>query len=142
MFLRSDVTDNQVRIYADRAELVRWLQQEIVTSGEFSDPSLDIIPARFGRMGDTQTFWTETIESADDHLMLTWRDFGEPFVITVPVGDDPNRPLGWSSVFIPARSTQLSLNGRLASGRPFPEPRGDHLSSTAGLALSETWLRP
>jgi hypothetical protein len=30
----------------------------------------------------------------------------------------------------------------VASGQPFPEPRGDRMSSTAGLALSETWLRP
>jgi hypothetical protein len=74
--------------------------------------------------------------------MLTWRDFGEPFVITVPVGSDDNRPLGWSSVFVPARSAQLTLNGNVAAGRPFPEPRAERLSSTAGLALSETWLRP
>jgi hypothetical protein len=142
MFLRSDVTDNQVRIYADSQALARWLQQEIVTSGEFSDQTIDITAARFSRMGDTQSFWTETVETASEHIMLTWRDFGEPFVIIVPVGSDPNRPLGWSSVFVPARSAQLSLNGNVAVGRPFPEPRAERLSSTAGLALSETWLRP
>jgi len=142
MFLRSDVTDNQVRIYADSSALARWLQQEIVTSGEFSDQSIDITAARFSRMGDTQSFWTEMVETASEHIMLTWRDFGEPFVITVPVGSDPNRPLGWSSVFVPARSAQLTLNGNVATGRPFPEPRAERLSSTAGLALSETWLRP
>ncbi len=142
MFLRSDVTDHQVRIYADSSPLVRWLQQEIVTSGEFSDQNIDIVDARFSRMGDTQSFWTETVETAREHIMLTWRDFGEPFVITVPVGSDPNRPLGWSSVFVPAQSAQLSLNGRIAVGQPFPEQRAERLSSTAGLALSETWLRP
>ena len=142
LFLRSDVTDEQVRIYADNPELVRWLQQEIVTSGEFSGQTIEITAARFARMGDTQSFWTETVETASEHIMLTWRDFTEPFVILVPVGSDPNRPLGWSSVFVPAQSAQLTLNGRVAVGRPFPEPRGDRLSSTAGLALSETWLRP
>ena len=142
LFLRSDVTDNQVCIYADNPNLVRWLQQEILTTGEFADQNQPITAARFSRMGDTQSFWTETVETAEAHLMLTWRDFGEPFVITVPVGSDPNRPLGWSSVFVPARSAQLTLNGKVATGRPFPEQRGDRLSSTAGLALSETWLRP
>ena len=93
-------------------------------------------------MGDTQSFWTETVETADEHMMLTWRDFAESFVIIVPVGSDPNRPLGWSSVFVPARSAQLTLNGRVAVGRPFPEQRDKHQSITAGLALSETWLRP
>jgi hypothetical protein len=63
-------------------------------------------------------------------------------VISVPVGSVPERPLGWSSVFVPARRVQLTLNGLVATGRPFPEQRGDRLSSTAGLALSETWVRP
>jgi hypothetical protein len=43
---------------------------------------------------------------------------------------------------VPARRVQLTLNGQAAIGRPFPELRGDRVSSTAGLALSETWLRP
>jgi len=30
----------------------------------------------------------------------------------------------------------------VASGRPFPEERDQRTSSTAGLALSETWVRP
>lgn len=142
LLLRSDVTDDQVRIYADNPALARWLQQEILTTGEFSDQTQAITAARFFRLGDTQSFWTETIETAAEHLMLTWGDFGEPFVITVPVGSDPNRPLGWSSVFVPAQRAQLTLNGKTAIGRPFPEQRGERLSSTAGLALSETWLRP
>ena len=142
LFLRSDVTDDHVRLYADNPDLARWLQQEILTTGEFSDQTQVITAARFFRLGDTQSFWTETVETAEEHLMLTWRDFGEPFMITVPVGSDPNRPLGWSSVFVPAQRAQLTLNGRTATGKPFPEQRGERLSSTAGLALSETWLRP
>ena len=142
LFLRSDVTDHHVRIYTDNPDLARWLQQEIVTTGEFADQSVPITASRFARMGDTTSFWTETVETDGEHLMLSSYAFTEPFVITVPVGSDPNRPLGWSSVFVPAQRAQLSVNGRVAVGRPFPEPRGNHMSSTAGLALSETWLRP
>ncbi len=142
LFLRSDVTDNRVRISADNPDLARWLQQEIVNTGEFSDQSLPITAARFSRLGDTTSFWTETVETDSEHLMLSWYEFTEPFVITVPVGSDANRHLGWSGVFFPAQRAQLTLNGRVAVGRPFPEPRGNHMSSTAGLALSETWLRP
>jgi hypothetical protein len=142
LFLRSDVTDDQIRIYADNIALVRWLQQEILSSGEFSDQSIPVIDANFTRSGDTRAFWTEVVETLEEDISLTWFDFTEPFVISVPVGSMPERPLGWSSVFVPARRVQLTLNGRVASGRPFPEPRGDRMSSTAGLALSETWLRP
>jgi hypothetical protein len=142
LFLRSDVTDDQIRIYADNIALARWLQQEILTSGEFSDQTIAVIDAAFTRSGDTRAFWTETVETLEEDIALTWFDFAEPFVISVPVGSVPERPLGWSSVFVPARRVQLTLNGRVASGQPFPEPRGDRMSSTAGLALSETWLRP
>ena len=67
----------------------------------------------------------------------------------VAVGSNPERPLGWSAVFVPARRVQLTLNDRVATGndrvatgRAFPEQRADGTSSsTAGLALSETWIR-
>ena len=51
--------------------------------------------------------------------------------------------LGWSAVFVPARRAQLTLNDWVATGSAFPEQRADGTSSsTAGLALSETWIRP
>jgi hypothetical protein len=142
LLLRSDVTNHERRIYADNIALVRWLQQEILNTGEFADQALPVLEAVFSRTGDSRSFWTEIIDTTTEHLTLTWYDFGEPFVITVPVGSVPDRPLGWSSVFVPARRAQLTLNGRVAMGQPFPEPRGNRMSSTAGLALSETWLRP
>ncbi len=142
LFLRSDVTNNERRIYTDNIALVRWLQQEILTTGEFAEPAMPVIDAVFSRTGDMRSFWTEAVDSDATHIALTWYDFGEPFVITVPVGSVADRPLGWSSVFVPARRAQLTLNGMVAAGQPFPEKRGERMSSTAGLALSETWLRP
>jgi len=142
LFLRSDVTDDERRIYADNIALARWLQQDILAAGEFSDQTLPVVEAVFVRAGDSRFFWTESIDTAAEHLALTWYDFGEPFVISVPAGSVPGRALGWSSVFVPARRAQLTLNDRVATGRPFPEKRGDRMSSTAGLALSETWVRP
>ncbi len=141
LFLRSDVTDGERRIYADNIALARWLQQDILAAGEFSDQALPVIEAVFARSGDSRSFWTEIIDTVAEHLALTWYDFGEPFVISVPAGSVAGRPLGWSSVFVPARRAQLTLNGMVATGRPFPEQRGDRMSSTAGLALSETWVR-
>jgi hypothetical protein len=142
LFLRSDLTNDEIRIYADNIALARWLQQEILSTGEFADQMIPVVHAVFSRSGDTRLFWTEIVEAAAEHIVLTWYDFGEPFVISVPVGSVAERPLGWSSVFVPAGRVQLTLNGRMASGQPFPERRGDRMSSTAGLALSETWLRP
>src|SRR6266436_580046 len=108
LFLRSDVTDDERRIYTDNIAMTRWLQQEILTTGEFSDQTIPVIHAVFSRTGDSRSFWTETIETVAEHIALTWYDFGEPFVISVSAGSD--RPLGWSSVFVPARRAQLTLN--------------------------------
>jgi hypothetical protein len=142
LLLRSEVTDDERRLYTDNIALARWLQQEILSTGEFADQTLPAVDAVFSRSGDSRFFWTEIIESVTEHISLTWYDFGEPFVISVPPGSMPDRPLGWSSVFVPARRAQLTLNGRVAKGQPFPEQRGERMSSTAGLALSETWVRP
>src|SRR2546427_8871550 len=86
LFLRSDVTDDERRIYTDNIAMVRWLQQEILTTGEFSDQALPVVHAVFSRSGDSRSFWTETIETVAEHIALTWYDFGDPFVISVSAG--------------------------------------------------------
>jgi hypothetical protein len=74
--------------------------------------------------------------------LLTWYDFIEPFTLRVEAGSVPGRPHGVYSCFVPARQAQVTFNGAVAQGRPFPEMRGDKQSSTACLAWSETWVRP
>ncbi len=143
LFLKSDVTDDQVRIYSDNITMTRWLQDEILCAGEFRDLDLPVISAVFSRVGEASSSWTEIIQSDQERVSMTWEDLGEPFVTGVAVGSNPERPLGWSAVFVPARRAQLTLNDRVATGRAFPEQRADgSSSSTAGLALSETWIRP
>jgi len=144
LYLKSDATDDQVRIYSDNIALARWLQDEIESFlfPEFADQSIQVIDAVFSRDGNAMTFWTETVESDEDTIALTWYDFGEPFVINVPPGAVEGRNLGVYSCFVPARRAQLTLNGVVASGQPLPEMRGDRTTSTACLAWSETWVRP
>ena len=142
LFLRSDVTDNEARIYSDNIALARWIQEEISNTGEFADQTITVVEAGFSRSGDSTYFWTEKVCTDEETISLTWYDFGQPFVTGVAPRSNPERPLGWSSVFVPARKAQLTLDGVAARGRPFPEKRGDNVSSTAGLALSETWVLP
>jgi len=40
------------------------------------------------------------------------------------------------------RSAPLSMNGRFASGSPWPEPRGDREGSSCTLAGPKTWVKP
>jgi hypothetical protein len=144
LFLKSDVIDDEVRVYSDNIALARWLQEEIesLLFPEFADQSLPVIDAEFSRSGDGRSFWTETVESDDDAILLTWYDFIEPFMLRVEASSVPGRPHGVYSCFVPARQAQVTFNGAVAQGRPFPEMRGDKQSSTACLAWSETWVRP
>ena len=144
LYLKSDVTADQVRIYSDNIALARWLQEEIESFlfPEFAHESVPVVDAVFSRAGNTMTYWTETVESDDETIALSWYDFAEPFVINVPAGTIEGRNLGVYSCFVPALKAQLTLNGAVAGGQPLPEARGDRTGSTCCLAWSETWVRP
>ncbi|MBI4012071.1 MAG: hypothetical protein HY359_07190 [Candidatus Rokubacteria bacterium] len=143
LFVQGSLTDGQVRIYSDNIAVARWLQATIETllHAPFADPKLPVLDAAFDRDGDPRSAATETVVSSDESLTLTWYDFIEPFVLTMPPGYN-NRPLGVFSTFFPARAAQVERNGRFAAGAPWPETRGDRQSSSACLAWSETWVRP
>ena len=112
LFLRSDVTEGEKRIYSDNIALARWMQEEISNTGEFADQTIPVIDAVSSRTGDTTYFWTEHIDTDEESIALTWFDFGEPFGIGVAAGNNPDRLLGWSAVFVPARKAQLTLRNR------------------------------
>jgi hypothetical protein len=143
LFAQGLLTDGDVRVYSDNVAVARWLQGTIesLLHPPFADPKLPVRDAAFDRAGDPRSAATETVVSDGESLVLTWYDFIEPFVLTVPPGFN-NRPLGVFSTFFPARSAQVELDGRFASGTPWPETRGDRQGSSACLAWSETWVKP
>ena len=144
LFVQSELTDNQVRIYSDNIALARWLQEEIeiFLYPAFADLNLSVIEAVFEKWGDGRAYWTESVESDEETVRLTWYDFGEPFMITVAAGSIAGRPHGVYSCFIPAQRAQVTINGKVAAGKAFPQARDGRQSSTACLAWSETWVRP
>lgn len=144
LFIKSDETDNEVRIYADNIALARWLQDEIecLLFPEFADQEIPVSDAEFTKSGDVRSFWTEKVLSDDDEIHLTWYDFLEPYMLRVEAGSVPGRPHGVYSCFIPSRRAQLTINGNVVEGDPWLEMRGDKQSSSSCLAWSETWVRP
>jgi hypothetical protein len=143
LLIKSDIIDDEVRLYSDNIALARWLQDEIETMlfPEFADQSIPVVEAAFSKQGDGRSFWTETVESDEDAIALTWYDFVDPFMLVVPAGSG-GRPHGVYSCFVPARKAQITINGLVPEGQVFQEMRGDKVSSTACLAWSETWVRP
>lgn len=143
MFLQSPLIENRVQIYSDNLAVARWLQRTIETLlyPPFADVALPVHTAQFARAGDPHSAAVETVDSALDSIVLTWHDCIEPFVLTMAPGMG-NRPIGVFSTFFPAKSAQIEMNGQFAPHATWLEMRGDRQSSSACLALSETWVKP
>ena len=143
LFIKSDLTGGETRIYSDNVAVARWLQVNIETFlfSEFADTALPVVAAAFDRLGDPRSTTTELIESDEDVIRMTWYDCIDAFVMHAPPGTG-DRPIGVFTTFFPARSAQLSMNARFASGQPWAEMRGDRQSSSCVLAWSETWVKP
>ena len=63
--------------------------------------------------GHTRAFWTEIVDRSMRTLHSPGHDFGESFVISVPVGSVPERPLGCRALLGLLRPRrQLTVNGR------------------------------
>ena len=142
LFIKSDLIDDEIRVYSDNIALARWLQGEIETMlfPEFADQGIQVVEAEFTKSGDGRSFWTERVESDDDIISLSWYDFIEPFMLVNPAGTG-GRTHGVYSCFIPALNAQITINGDVADGNVVKEMRGDKPTSTACLAWSETWVR-
>ncbi len=143
MFVQSPLIENRVQVYSDNLAVARWLQRTIETLlyPPFADVALPVFAAQFARSGDPHSAAVETVDSALDSIVLTWHDCIEPFVLTMAPGMG-NRPIGVFSTFFPAKCAQIEMNGRFAPHATWLEMRGDRQSSSACLALSETWVKP
>ena len=143
LFLRSELTNDEIVAYSDNIGLARWLQGEIeaLINPPFADTKIPVVDAVFERLGDIRSFSTERVTARDVDLSLTWYDLMEPMAIHAPPGTE-GLTHGFYTVMIPAKRAQLVLNGRFSSGRPVREDIEGRECTTACLAWSETWVRP
>ena len=144
LYIQSELTDNQPRIYSDNISMARWLQQEIQGSINpiFGNLETPVAEAEFESSGDLRSYWTESVWSSDEDIALTWYDLGEPYLSHSFPGNMPQRPHGVCTVMVPANGTRVTLNGRVAKGQAFPTERGGRKHSTCCLAFSESWMLP
>ncbi len=142
LFVRSEATVGEVRVFADNPEFARFTQQiESLMRPFFADPDLPIISATFARAGDYRSAYSEIVESAEGRVELTWRELGEPFQIAISPGGEVGS-WGVSSCLIPAAAGSATILGTTAAGRPYAEEMSGHPASTSCLAWSETWVHP
>ena len=144
LFLQSELTGNQPRIYTDNIQMTRWLQGEIQgrINATFGNLEIPATEASFRSSGDLRSFWTEWCSAHGEDIALTWSDLGEPFMSHSFPGSNPERPHGVATVLIPASGARITRNGEQAAGRPWPRQRDDRAHSTSALAFSESWTIP
>lgn len=144
LFIRSELTGGQTRIYSDNIAMARWLQNEIMRymRQDLGNLELPVHQSTVQSSGDLRSYWTETIKSRDEEITLTWSGLVEPFLIHSQPGSAPTRPHGVCTLFIPAREARVTINGKQAAGKAWPTKREDRDSSTCCLAFSESWLLP
>jgi hypothetical protein len=136
-------TADDIRLaFTHNPALLDYLNKEIMSAFDksYAERPLPSRQARFEKGGDTMAGWKETIVADAFRIELVWKDFYEPFLLDTPTGGQRN-PYGITSMYLPARSAEVWINGKKAAGRPTPQLRGSSPSSSAFLAFSETWVR-
>ncbi len=142
LFIKSELTDNQWRIYSDNPELVSWLQATVqgMLNPETASSRIAVLDARFSRHGDVQNTWTQKVRSDTDEIVLAWSNLIGPLLMAHDQPTQlPEREYGVSLIMIPALEARLTLNGRKASGQVWPCKYDGQPFSTASLAFSESW---
>ena len=126
----------------DNQKLFEFLTNEVLGSYDktYHDRPFKTVQATFGSSGDTASEWQERCTSDQYKVELAWRDLYPPFQLDTPAGGSPN-PFGITSLFIPAKSADVIVNGRKLAGGVYPQMRGPAQSSSAFLAFSESWIK-
>ncbi len=142
LFIRSELTDDQWRIYSDNPGMVNWLQATVqgMLNPETASSRIAVLKASFSRHGDVQSNWTQRVRSDTDDIVLVWSSLIGPLLMAHDQPTQlPEREYGVSVVMIPALEAGLTLNGRKASGQVWPCKYDGQPFSTASLAFSESW---
>lgn len=143
LFLRGELTGDDVEIYSDNINMTRWLQSTVqgTLNAAFGDVTTPVMEADFEQRGDVRSFWTENVAATavDREISLTWYDLGEPLLLHTQPGASPERPYGVNTLFVPAARARLTIDGEDAGGRAWPRDRDGRAFSTCALAFSESW---
>ena len=141
LYLKSELTENRWRIYADNIAMARWLQSTVqgMLNAETADTAIPVVDARFSKSGDPRYFWTERIKARNDDITLTWYDIGDPMLLHTQPDAKADKPYGVCTVLVPALGARLTRNGIDAAGRAWPRVREERPFSTCALAFSESW---
>ncbi len=134
-------------MYTDNPALATWLRDEFaVHFGPFKDnPVIAQLPPReatgFNRSGDPRSSYSELMSAPGLDLRLTWSAFKPSFYVETPADKSATGCHEMFSLFVPAGSAEISVNGKVVPGAPIPRDFLGTDFTSAFLALSESWIR-
>lgn len=141
LFIKSELTDNKWKIYSDNFEMARWLQSSVqgMLNPETSSEDIEIKEAKFSHSGDTSNSWQQIIKSSDDDIIMNWEGLQEPILVQDEKVSESYRPYGVNVVMLPAKSANITINGKKAEGQIWPMDLDGSDFSTGALAFCENW---
>ena len=144
LFAKSELTNNEWRIYSDNTDMTRWLQQTIqgMLTPDLKDEGIAITDATFEKSGDPLKSYSEIIRAGSDEIICNWSNMRDPMMLHTQPGTPDGRPYGLCTVFVPALEASFSINGKQAIGQAWPRDREGRPFSTCSLAFSESWTEP
>ncbi len=97
--------------------------------------------ATFAKEGDGASWQAERASAPGGRsATLRWEQLGAPFAVVVPPEDSATGAHEMLSVFRPAGSAVVELDGRRCAGATVERDFLDGPAQSAALALSETWI--
>lgn len=104
--------------------------------------ALQIIPgAKFSTEADYPRHVTEIATWGDRTVAMRWNDVGEMFAVAQPPRDSQTGKHEMFSVFQPAQSAAVIVDGRQLPGQTVERDFFDRRAQSAALAHSESWIQ-
>jgi hypothetical protein len=88
----------------------------------------------------THTRWQERFRGGGRDVLLYWEKLGHCAAVTLPAAQSATGRHQMISVFIDVHRAGGSVDGASLPGEVFPRQHLGRTSTTAFLALSETWI--
>ncbi|WP_274878648.1 hypothetical protein [Vibrio harveyi] len=141
LFIKSELTDNNWKIYSDNLSLARWMQETVqgMLNPETACQSIPVTSASFSAFGDARTEWKHTIKSTDDTIELIWQNMEQPILVQDDIVSESDRPYAVSAVMSASNKARVLVNGRKANGDVWPMDLNGHPFLTGALAFAESW---
>jgi hypothetical protein len=84
--------------------------------------------------------WQERFRGGGHDVLLYWEELGQSVAVTLPAAQSATGRHQMISVFIDVHRAGGSVDGVPLPGQVFPRQHLGRTSTTAFLALSETWI--